>query len=419
MQRTPLIPLVTQTIPPPKMPMQVTPSALQKQNLPPPEEDIPYANQPVPGGPLNTPNEKIYPTMGTVGPLLHTDKVKKTVRYVESLEDVAPATTNVNLPGLYFGPFNKVLEEANLVYLAGFVAVYFVASLAVGGVRNAGRIMDGLFLISVLGVSLYTYFTYPNVFREYTALRPFIDAANVKYNNLTLWQSALLFLAVAYVFVYILGIPMNEGKPMAISIFENLTWFFIVTQIIYLIMKYWFDVDLFVLFKLETEKSTTDAEKVQPTREEVFNIADNKYTYTEAAAVCSAYDARLASYSEIENAYKEGGEWCNYGWSEDQMIYFPTQQNTWETLQKNPATKHSCGRPGVNGGFMANPHLKFGINCFGKRPAKKDSDVQSGPLVIPKLPADIELENKVKEWQDNKDKMLRINSFNRTSWSMP
>ena len=39
----------------------------------------------------------------------------------------------------------------------------------------------------------------------------------------------------------------------------------------------------------------------------------------------------------------------NYGWSDGQMAYFPTQKDTWDKLQKNPNTKHACGRPGVNG----------------------------------------------------------------------
>ena len=33
-------------------------------------------------------------------------------------------------------------------------------------------------------------------------------------------------------------------------------------------------------------------------------------------------------------------------------------------LQKNPNTKHACGRPGINGGFIDNPYVKFGANCL-------------------------------------------------------
>ena len=46
---------------------------------------------------------------------------------------------------------------------------------------------------------------------------------------------------------------------------------------------------------------------------EVFNVPGNEYTYEEARALCKAYGAKIATYSQIENAYKSGAEWCNYG----------------------------------------------------------------------------------------------------------
>ena len=68
---------------------------------------------------------------------------------------------------------------------------------------------------------------------------------------------------------------------------------------------------------------------------EVFNISNNLYTYDDAQAVCSVYGAQLATYEQIEDSYKNGGEWCNYGWSENQMAFFPTQKSTWDKLQKH------------------------------------------------------------------------------------
>jgi hypothetical protein len=103
---------------------------------------------------------------------------------------------------------------------------------------------------------------------------------------------------------------------------------------------------------------------------QVFNIGNNIYTYDEAQAVCKAFDSDLADYDQIEQAYQSGGEWCNYGWSKGQMAYFPTQKNTWNALQNDPNTKNACGRPGINGGFIANPHARFGANCYGVKPPK-------------------------------------------------
>ena len=67
---------------------------------------------------------------------------------------------------------------------------------------------------------------------------------------------------------------------------------------------------------------------------QVFHIPDNKYTYNDAKAVCAAYGAKLADYSQVENAYREGAEWCGYGWSANQMALYPTQKTTWNGLQK-------------------------------------------------------------------------------------
>ena len=48
-------------------------------------------------------------------------------------------------------------------------------------------------------------------------------------------------------------------------------------------------------------------------RKQVFNIPGNHYNYENAKAICRAYGSDLATYSQMEKAYKNGGEWCNYG----------------------------------------------------------------------------------------------------------
>ena len=159
---------------------------------------------------------------------------------------------------------------------------------------------------------------------------------------------------------------------------------------------------------------------VKVTTDEVFNIGNNMYTYDDAQTVCQSFGARLATYDEIESAYNNGGEWCNYGWSDGQAAYFPTQKQTWKKLQESDKTKNSCGRPGVNGGFIDNPDLRFGVNCFGKKPKPKDSDLKaiSAGLNIPKSQEDILLEKKIQFWKDNGDKLFKINGYNNNKWSM-
>jgi hypothetical protein len=106
--------------------------------------------------------------------------------------------------------------------------------------------------------------------------------------------------------------------------------------------------------------------------EEVFYVANNIFTYEKAPTVCKAYGAEVATYSQVEDAYSRGAEWCGYGWTQGGIALFPTQQATWDKLQMevDPKKRISCGRPGINGGYFE-PTTKFGVNCYGIRPTKK------------------------------------------------
>lgn len=152
---------------------------------------------------------------------------------------------------------------------------------------------------------------------------------------------------------------------------------------------------------------------------EVYNISNNLYTYDDAQAICKAQGSRLATYDEIETAYEAGAEWCNYGWSDGQMAYFPTQRDTWEELQKDPKTKHKCGRPGINGGFINNPNIRFGVNCYGVKPPPNEMEkkiMEANKLKSPGCPAAPPADPNVEKWKKHLDK-LTINSYNNTDWS--
>ena len=153
-------------------------------------------------------------------------------------------------------------------------------------------------------------------------------------------------------------------------------------------------------------------------RPQVFNIPGNTYKYQDAKALCSAYGSRLATYSEVEDAYKNGGEWCNYGWSDGQMALFPTQQKTFDNLQKIEGHKNDCGRPGVNGGYMANPGLKFGVNCYGYKPrmTPTEEELMANEPLYPKTAKDIAMENRVNYWKNKLSEIL-VSPFNSNSWS--
>ena len=146
---------------------------------------------------------------------------------------------------------------------------------------------------------------------------------------------------------------------------------------------------------------------------EVFHVGGNNYTYEEAQDVCSTYDARLASYDEIEKAYNNGGNWCNYGWSEGQLALFPIQKAVYNELKKIPNHEHDCGRPGVNGGYMKNKNTKFGVNCYGKKPfaSDKDLDFMSKHKYLPIS------DEKIQKEKDKKISKFLISPFNKERWS--
>ena len=151
---------------------------------------------------------------------------------------------------------------------------------------------------------------------------------------------------------------------------------------------------------------------------QVYNIPENTFGYSDAKALCSAYGSRLATYNEVEESYKKGGEWCNYGWSADQMALFPTQEKTWTELQKIEGHENDCGRPGINGGYIANPRVKFGVNCYGYKPkmTTQEQELMANKPIYPKTAKDIALEKRVDYWKNKLSEVL-VSPFNHTSWS--
>ena len=97
------------------------------------------------------------------------------------------------------------------------------------------------------------------------------------------------------------------------------------------------------------------------------------------------------------------------------------KKETWNKLQKNELHKNSCGRPGINGGYFENPYIKFGVNCFGKKPKPTDLEKQMMQAQIdepiPQTEEEIALQEKVKYYQENGDQLLQVNSFNKKKWS--
>lgn len=119
-------------------------------------------------------------------------------------------------------------------------------------------------------------------------------------------------------------------------------------------------------------------------KDQVFHVP-GQYDYVNAKAVCKAYGGKLANIQQMLDAYKAGGEWCDYGWSDDQMALYPTQTKTWEAYKDTGLHEQDCGRPGVNGGYFNNIRQKLGANCYAPKPSQT-GDI--GKPVMPQSPMD-------------------------------
>ncbi len=211
----------------------------------------------------------------------------------------------------------------------------------------------------------------------------------------------ILFVAVLVVLVIINGFQYIFG----VSIFASISDLFSSTP----------KIDINVVDGSRLAPSVVPELKLT---KQVFSIPENNYIYGDAKALCKAYGAELATYEQVEEAYNKGGEWCNYGWSEGQMALFPTQQKTFDKLQTIEGHEHDCGRPGVNGGYIANPEMKFGVNCYGYKPkiTKDEEYLMANAQPYPKTNKDILLEKRVEYWKNKLGEVL-VSPFNHNTWS--
>ena len=251
----------------------------------------------------------------------------------------------------------------------------------------------------------------------------------------------VLIIGVMYVILFLsLGSSSSNIEGQTASGSSSMQFFWIIIVMVFLILfsingfQYFFNIDVVtkvknfitgtpeIEIKIDTKRmkemvpdATTTETILKP---QVFNIPENVHTYEDAKSICKAFDARLATNEELEDVQEAGGEWCNYGWSEGQMALFPTQKKTWDKLQKIKGHENDCGRPGVNGGYVANPDMKFGVNCYGFKPdiKPKEQELMSSIPIYPKTEQDIAMENRVKYWKDKLDNII-VSPFNHNSWS--
>jgi len=343
--------------------------------------------------------------------------------------------------------FNAIFNKTSFFYLLLFLGIYIFIYFMLGFFFNKSadnssfdlklsRILDFMFLVFLL-IIITSYLYSSNTERTANTFGNVINNYLVYLANPASIITSFLFLVVLYLIIYLFRIPTDRNiKPIFISAIETLGWLtFIIICIIdffrfmlgipvnLLLYNFWNSLPDDNIIVDNSNNIIKPPQKIDNSnniiRDEVFNISNNIYTYDDAKAVCKVYGAKLATYDQLEDAYSKGAEWCNYGWSDGQMAYFPTQKSTWSKLQKDEKRKNNCGRPGINGGYMGNPSLKFGVNCFGKKPQPTPSDLNrmKAEEISPKTPEDIALDKKLEYWKKNADKLLQVNSYNKSKWS--
>ena len=244
----------------------------------------------------------------------------------------------------------------------------------------------------------------------------------------------LTFVIIIYYILFsYLGVSVVEGaKGVApspsITFIEVVMWGMFIFLVLINGVQYFFQVDIKTSIKnLFTPVPEVDITVTSPQappvpeimyEDQVFHIPDNIYSFNDAKAVCKAYGSRLATYEEIENAYKRGAEWCGFGWSADQMALYPTQMDTWKKLQKRKGHKHDCGRPGINGGFIAYKKAPFGVNCYGHKPkiTSEERELMDNEELIPMSPEERRFKKKVEKYRKDLPEIL-VSPFNYDNWS--
>lgn len=319
----------------------------------------------------------------------------------------------------------SVFTESYILMIFGFLAVFSILGVISGN--------SAMFDIIVLS-SFALYISYI-VFYNQNAKTDAVNELRKQMSDFNTIYYVGTGLVLLHLSMFIAS-KIGDGSPFSINLLISMAWIYMVILLLVNFTSSVFKIPVLDMIfndiskKMEDseaedkDKDKASADKLTPvvpaSQDEVFNISNNLYTYEDARNICSAYGAKLATYDDMEKAYNGGAEWCNYGWSEGQMAFFPTQKATWSELQKTEKHKNNCGRPGINGGYMANPNIKFGVNCFGKKPKATDADLarlNSATQANPLTPEDEATNAKIKYWKDNADKMLVLNSYNRKKWS--
>ena len=183
----------------------------------------------------------------------------------------------------------------------------------------------------------------------YPKMYDFVDNSIDATANPTVLIMFSFIIVIYYIIFHYLGIslaqeaqiPQAQLNTPGINFLEIIMWGLFIFLILINGMQYFFQIDvktgvknLFsptpeIDLRISTPEEEDEEDEPLPEikyEKQVFHVPNNIYTYKDSKAVCKAFGAELADYNQIEKAYKNGAEWCGYGWSKNQMALYPTQK---------------------------------------------------------------------------------------------
>ncbi|PIR90180.1 hypothetical protein COU05_02740, partial [bacterium (Candidatus Gribaldobacteria) CG10_big_fil_rev_8_21_14_0_10_37_21] len=117
-----------------------------------------------------------------------------------------------------------------------------------------------------------------------------------------------------------------------------------------------------------------DASSADATEGNWFHIGTYNKTFAQAKAACEAQGARLAYYSEIVDAFKNGANACSYGWISEGFVVYPMQDgatggcggSVGGVRVSRPALTATYGAYCARDSFLINGSLANGGNLYAK-----------------------------------------------------
>ena len=194
----------------------------------------------------------------------------------------------------------------------------------------------------------------------------------------------------------------------------------VVLIIISILIWYYFDnikrffIDLHNNMTDDNIEYSNDVDVISQMKQEVFNVDQNVFTYDEAKVACEALGAKLATKKQMDEAQKDGANWCNNGWVDEQMAMWPIQEGYIKSI-KGTHLEGKCGKPGLNGGYQPDKNLKLSANCYGYRPRPNENYIHYLEKIMKNTNNEPDLIDKYRKMFAEKD--LFVAPYSDVQWS--